>query len=181
MSTLPAWADGITTWVGVKGVIDEFSVDMHQREEETQIPGPIPGTTRIVKRKPFYAAEVVLKGLDLRALLATFPDSMKKDVPIAAPPQRSNYRQHTDLPTTSPTSPWHDPNDFVELDWRSRAIPALHLLPVATVPRFAYFKRISSSHTRGLTNKFGSEDSHICLLDKEPCALLDRFRRPTNR
>jgi len=151
-------------------MVDELHVDLHQREEETTVPGPVPGTTRTLRKKPLYAAEVVLKGLDLRALLATFPDPMKKDVPVAAPSQRSNYRQHTDLPTTSPTSPWHDPNDFVELDWRSRAIPALNLLPAATIPRFAYFKRISgSAHVREETNKFGSEHSHICLLDQEPC------------
>lgn len=162
------WVDGVTSWVGVKGMVDDLHVDMHQREEETTVPGPIPGTTRTLKHKPFYAAEVVLKGLDLRALLAIFPDQMKKEVPISAPPQRSNYRQHTGLPNTSPTSPWHDPNDFIELDWCSSSIPALHLLPVAMIPRFAYFKRISSTQTSGLTNKFGSEDSHICLLDKEP-------------
>lgn len=162
------WVDGVTSWVGVKGMVDEFHVDMHQREEETTVPGPIPGTTRVLRHKPFYAAEVVLKGLDLRALVATFPDVLKKDVPIAAPPQRSNYRKHENLPTTSPTSPWHDPNDFVELGWRSSARPVLNLLPVATIPRFAYFKRISSTHNRGLTNKFGSEHSHICLLDQEP-------------
>ncbi|KAJ2930173.1 hypothetical protein H1R20_g6917, partial [Candolleomyces eurysporus] len=162
------WVDGVTTWVGAKGMVDEFYVDMHQREEETTVPGPIPGTTRVLRRKPFYAVEFVMKGLDLRALLATFPDPVKKDVPIAAPQQRSNYRKHSDLPNTPPTSPWHDPNDFVELGWRSSSIPVLHLLPAATIPRFVYFKRISSTHARGESNKFGSEDSHICLLDKEP-------------
>lgn len=164
-----AWVDGVTTWVGAKGMVDEFYVDMHQREEETIVPGPVPGTTRTLRRKPFYAVEFVMKGLDLRALLATFSDPVKKDVPIAAPPQRSNYRKHSNLPNTPPTSPWHDPNDFIELGWRSSSIPVLHLLPAATIPRFVYLKRMSSTRSRGLTNKFGSEDSHICLLDKEPC------------
>ncbi|TFK23245.1 hypothetical protein FA15DRAFT_705606 [Coprinopsis marcescibilis] len=164
------WADGITSWVGVKGMVDEFHVDMHQREEETTVPGPIPGTTRTLRRKPFNAAEVVLKGLDLRTFLATFSDPLKKKAPMAAPPQRSNYRKHSGLPVTSPSSPWHDMNDFIELDWQPKEDPVLNLIPVVTCPRFSYFKRISASQDHTVTHKFGNEDSHVCLLDKEPSA-----------
>ncbi|KDR83645.1 hypothetical protein GALMADRAFT_235956 [Galerina marginata CBS 339.88] len=163
------WVDGVTPWVGLKGKVDEFQADMHQREEETTVPGPIPNTTRVVRKKPFYAAEVIMKGIELRAMLATFPEVKKQNAEMTAPPQRSNYRKHTDLPVTPSTSIWYDMDDFVELDWSSMEQPTLCLLPLASCPHFTFFKRneaLSGSHPQ--PSKFGSEHSHICLLGKEP-------------
>lgn len=162
--------DGVVPWVGVKGKIDEFQADMHQREEESTVPGPIPDTTRTTRRKPFYAAEVSLKGLQLRALLAVFVEPSKRTTEITAPPQRSNYRQHANLPIISSQSLWYDMNDFVELDWAPEDPPTLHLLPVVSCPHFTYFKRNSAlSAINPQTSKFGLEHSHPCMLGREPC------------
>lgn len=139
---------------------------MHQREEESTVAG------RTVRRKPFYAAEVIMKGIELRAMLATFPEPLKQDVQITASAQRSNYRKHVDLPITTSTSTWYDIEDFVELDWLSSSPPVLHLLPLATFPHFTYFKRNTSlPGVFPQTSKFGSEHSHICLLGKEQCKM----------
>jgi hypothetical protein len=164
--------DGVIPWVGVKGKVDEFQADMHQREEESTVPGPIPNTTRTIRRKPIYAAEVNLKGIDLRALLATFEEPLKRTVGMTAPPQRSNYRRHDNLPAVSSRSLWHDLDDFVELDWTPTNNPILHLLPAASCPHFTYFKQNSAlSMNHPQTSKFGSEHSHSCLLGQEPCTL----------
>lgn len=165
-----AWVDGITPWVGLKGKVDEFQADLHQRDEESIVPGPIPNTTRIVRKKPFYAAEVIMKGIELRAMLAIFSEPMKQNADMTAPPQRSNYRKHTDLPVTLPSSIWYDLDDFVELNWSlPEDLPLLHLLPLAGCPHFTYFKRNEALSGSPQTSKFGSEHSHICLLGKEPC------------
>lgn len=167
---LIAWVDGVVPWVGLKGKVDEFQADLHQREEESIVPGPIPNTTRLVRRKPFYAAEVIMKGLELRAMLATFPEPLKQKADITAPPQRSNYRKHTDLPVTSSKSIWYDMNDFIELGWSSTVDPIVHLLPLVTCPHFTYFKKNAAlSGALPQASKFGSEHSHTCLLGKEPC------------
>ncbi|TFK43439.1 golgi-body localization protein domain-containing protein [Crucibulum laeve] len=163
------WVDGVTPWVGVKGMIDEFQADMHQRDEEAVVAGPAPNTTKTVRRKPFYAAEVVLRGLDLRAFLATFVEPLKQVAQISAPSQRSNYRKHNDLPNTPLSSVWYDSDDFIEIDWTPQTPPKLHHLPLASCPHFTYFKRNSAAHTKGIqTSKFGLEHSHVCLLGKEP-------------
>jgi hypothetical protein len=161
-----AWVDGVTPWLGTKGRVEEVQADMHQREEESMVAG------RPVRKKSFYAAEVIIKGIELRAMLATFPEPLKQNVQITASSQRSNYRNHVNLPITASTSTWYDLEDFVELDWLSSSPPVLHLLPLATSPHFTYFKRNTS--LPGLsphTSKFGSEHSHICLLGKEQCEL----------
>lgn len=151
-------------------MIDELQVDMHQRDQETTVPGLLPGSTKILRRKPFYAAELVMKGLDLRAILATFTEPLKQHVTMSAPPERSNYRARKDLPTTDPSSKWYNPDDFVETDWSPSSTPSLHVLPIATSARFMYFKRNSSVlEDTSQSSKFGNEDSHQCLLGKEPC------------
>jgi hypothetical protein len=160
-------------WIGVKGMIDEFQVDMHQRDEESTVPGLFPDTSKVIRRKPLYAAEVVLKGLELRALLATFEEALRKDVQMIAPPQRSNYMAHQDLPLTDSASPWSDKDDFVETDWSPSTTPKLHLLPVVSCPHFTYFKRNSAAPGNATeASKFGIEQSHTCLLGKEPCMCI---------
>lgn len=162
------WVDGVTSWVGVKGMVDEIQADMHQREEELIVPGAVPNTTKVLRRKPFYAAQVLMRGLDLRTLLATFVDPMKQEVLMTAPSQRSNYRKHTELPLTPSSSWWYDLKDFVELDWDAPTAPTLHLLPLATCPRFTYFKQKSAGVNDTESSKFGSEKSHGCFLGEEP-------------
>ncbi|KAG6911191.1 hypothetical protein DXG01_003058 [Tephrocybe rancida] len=159
------WADGVTPWIGVKGMIEELQADMHQRDEETVVPGAL--SDKVLRRKPVYAAEVSLKGLDLRALLAIFKEPLRQEVEMVAPPQRSNYRAHKHLPTTPSASVWYDSSDFVETDWSPSAEPKLNLLPVVTCPQFTYFKKNSIlPHNSTLLSKFGSEGSHSCLLGK---------------
>jgi hypothetical protein len=163
--------DGVIPWVGAKAMIDEFQVDMHQREEEATVPGPLPNTMKITHHKPFYAAEVVLQRLDMRAMLATFDEDLRQTVQMTAPSERSSYRAHQDLPTIEPSSPWYDADDLVETDWSPSVTPNLHLLPVATCPHFTYTKR--NSAVLGNTadrSKFGVEQSHTCLLGGEQSA-----------
>ncbi|KAL0572042.1 Protein SABRE [Marasmius crinis-equi] len=166
------WVDGVTPWLGVKAMVDELQVDMHQRDSETVVADPTASSVKARRRKPFYAAELVMKGLDLRAILATFSEPLKADIDISTPPHKSNYRTRTDLPTADHSSPWHDPDDFIETDWRSppdSEHAQLHILPVASCPRFTYFKKnsaISGDPTQ--RSKFGDEDTHQCLLGKEP-------------
>ncbi|KAF5387705.1 hypothetical protein D9615_000498 [Tricholomella constricta] len=161
------WVDGVVPWIGVKGLIEELQADMHQRDEESVVPGLLPDTTKVLRRKPVYAAEVSLKGVDLRALLAIFKDPLRKAVEMIAPPQRSNYRAHQDLPSTPSVSIWYDTSDFIEIDWSPAAEPSLHLLPVMSCPQFTYFKRNSVVPKNStLASKFGLEGSHSCLLGK---------------
>lgn len=177
-----SWVDGVTPFVGVKAMVDQFKADMHQRDQEVIVPGLLPGSIKVSRHKKFYAAEVVLKGLDLRALLATFMEPLKQAVPVSSPSHRSNYRARDNLPSTDPGSIWIDGDDFVETDWTSTVPPTVHLLPVAACPSFTYIKRDFSASDNNLEHlersKFGSEDTHVCLLGKEEC---NQFCYSTNQ
>lgn len=151
-------------------MIEELHADMHQRDEETVVPDLIPNATKVLRRKPVYAAEVSLKGLDLRVLLAIFKEPLLQEIEMIAHPQRSNYRAHKDLPTIPSSSAWFDKCDFVETDWSPSTEPKFHLLPFVSCPQFTYFKRKSVlPHNSTLSSKFGSEGSHSCLLGKSLC------------
>ncbi|KIY67939.1 hypothetical protein CYLTODRAFT_375145 [Cylindrobasidium torrendii FP15055 ss-10] len=164
-----AWVAGITPWIGVKALVDEFYADMHQRETETTVTDP-DGHERILRHKPFSEAEVVFKGLDLRALVAIFDEPLKKEYPPDSSSHGGNYRKQ-DLPETPLSSSWYDPDDFVELDWEATDEPRqFHLLPVVACPYFMFFKKMDAHETPSQNSKFGTEDTHSCLLRTEPTA-----------
>ncbi|KAH8113231.1 golgi-body localization protein domain-containing protein [Phellopilus nigrolimitatus] len=169
------WTDGITNCVGIKALVDRFEADMHQREQEAIVPGVVPNTTKKIRHKPFYAAEVKLVGLELRALLATFADSMKRLIDMEDPRRESRYKDVKSDENDEMSSHWFDMDDFVETDWKpTEDRPSLHVLPVASCPRFTYFKRSGGNiHLAHLgdphleSSRFGNEDTHECLIGKE--------------
>jgi RNA pol II promoter Fmp27 protein domain len=165
-----SWVDGITPFVGVKALIDGFQADMHQRDQETSVPGLIPDTVKVVRRKSMYAAEMVLKGLDLRAMLATFKEPLKQSVPLSPQSQPNNYRTRNRLSAVPLSSPWIDMDDFIETDWFPSVKPRVYLLPIVTCPRLTYFHRNHEDIGNVVEySKFGAEDSHVCFLGKEEC------------
>lgn len=163
-----SWADGVTSFVGMKALISDLHADMHQRDQEIVVPGSDFRPPKVTRRKPFYAAEVVMKDLDLRAMLATFKEPLKQSVPMEKPQQSSRFRAHEQKMPYTPSA-WVDENDYVETDWISSGTPVVHLLPAASCPRFTYFKSTTktSNPSHASKSRFGDEDSHSCFLGKE--------------
>lgn len=166
-----AWADGVTPYVGVKALMGEFRADMHQRDTATT--ESTDGGAKTVHNKPFYAIEVVLKSLDLRAMLAVFSDPLKQCTPAENSPFVSNYRTRNELPSIPLHSSWVDMDDFAFDDTEGTIVPEVHLLPAVSCPRFTYFKRDDDNLDREdkpmSHSKFGNEDTHVCFIGKEPC------------
>ncbi|KAJ3853573.1 golgi-body localization protein domain-containing protein [Lentinula lateritia] len=163
------WIDGVTPWVGIKAMIEDFQVDMHQRDQEMTATETLSSSSKVNRRKAFYAAEVVMKNLDLRSLVAIFKEPLKQSVGVSVPSQRSSYRAREDLPSIELTSLWHNVDDFVETDWSTSIEPNLHILPVASCPRISYFKKNTALVDNPMEcSKFGNEHTHQCLLGKEP-------------
>ncbi|KAG8218593.1 hypothetical protein J3R82DRAFT_4234 [Butyriboletus roseoflavus] len=163
-----SWEDGTTTIVGLKAKVSHFQADMHQRDQETIAPGKVPDSIQVVRHKPFYAAEVVLRDVDLRAMLAVFPEPLKKSVPLSGDPDNSNKNQASSSPGIPPS--WFDSDDFVETDWSpAHNLPEIQLFPVLSCPKVTYLKK--NSHVTAIqaeNSKFGDEDTHSCLIGSEP-------------
>lgn len=158
---------GLTRCIGIK-TSTSFQVDLHQRLEEKPRSKNQKQKSKVVRHRPFYAIDVILTGLDLRSLMATFveSDNRTSDLDI-------NFNSHKFLSTFTPCSPssdWINMDDFKETDWETpRTKPTVYLYETAYCPKFVYFKRVPTdlvSNTN--TVKFGDEATHVCLMGKEP-------------
>jgi hypothetical protein len=182
-----SWATGITPCVGIKAVVETFQADLHQRDEIEIIKNEVTGDSKKKTHKPFYAAEVVAKGLDLRAMLARFREPEKPGVDLPPLPSGEFETSSSARPPLPPSSKepmhsrWVDLDDFVETDWTPNdSNPALWLFTVASCPRITYFKkpeRPISNDIRHTTcsipeeslSPFGNENTHKCLMGTEEC------------
>ncbi|KAG1768119.1 golgi-body localization protein domain-containing protein [Suillus occidentalis] len=164
--TRDSWVSGTTSFVGTKANVGHFQADMHQRDQESIAPGDSQDSIKVVRHKPFYAAEVVMKDMDLRAMLATFSEPLKQAITLAFESDRDTSNATKPLPTIAP-SDWIDVDDFVETDWSSKHEPDIRLLPLLLCSRLTYFKKNATSGPME-GSKFGVEDTHTCLLGSEP-------------
>ncbi|KAG2367288.1 golgi-body localization protein domain-containing protein [Suillus spraguei] len=163
--TRDSWVSGTTSFVGTKANVGHFQADMHQRDQESIAPGDSQDSIKVVRHKPFYAAEVVMKDMDLRAMLATFSEPLKQAIPLSFEGNRDANNSTKPLPTITP-SDWIDVDDFVETDWSSKHKPDIQLLPLLLCSRLTYFKKNATSGAME-GSKFGVEDTHTCLLGSE--------------
>ncbi|CAE6347030.1 unnamed protein product [Rhizoctonia solani] len=184
-----SWATGITPCVGIKAVVETFQADLHQRDEIEIIKNEVTGDSKKKTHKPFYAAEVVAKGLDLRAMLARFREPEKPGVDLPPLPSGEFETSSSARPPLPPSSKepmhsrWVDLDDFVETDWTPNdSNPALWLFTVASCPRITYFKkpeRPISNDIRHTTcsipeeslSPFGNENTHKCLMGTEESTI----------
>ncbi|KAG2141789.1 golgi-body localization protein domain-containing protein [Suillus bovinus] len=164
--TRDSWVSGTTSFVGTKANVGHFQADMHQRDQESIAPGDSQDSIKVVRHKPFYAAEVVMKDMDLRAMLATFSEPLKQAIPLSFECDQNANNSTKPSPISTP-SDWIDADDFVETDWSSKHEPDIQLLPLLLCSRLTYFKKNATSGAME-GSKFGVEDTHTCLLGSEP-------------
>ncbi|KAF8592433.1 hypothetical protein K439DRAFT_1400235 [Ramaria rubella] len=172
-----AWSAGESHCVGVKAFIEQFQADMHQREEEISITRWKDTEPKITRHKPFSAVDVVITGLDLRALFGVFSESQKKTIPLKESlPGSTRFWEH--LEPVSLSSTWVDTYDYMEVDWLpTDGESKLYIQETAQCPRFVYLKRPTRTNSseneevsERMKTKFGDEETHLCFMGKERSA-----------
>lgn len=188
------WGRGRTTFLGLKGRMESFSVDLHQREELDCIWSEGLQQTRKRLHKPFWRAEIDCVETDLRVIAAAF-----KNVEKAAfdPDQDEDVGDSQD-DATDPLGlddapdledeelPWSDLDDFYDLHIRLSDInPSLKLARLLRAPRLTYSRYAAVDKTSSAlqrsdsmdtsknddisgSSKFDAEPTHKCLLDHAP-------------
>lgn len=174
---------GRTTAVGVKANIRHFKADLHQREQTKVIRHERLQKVGTLRHKPFYAAEVMLDDVQLRALQTVFEDHsrpflQKASAPFAeTPPIDGTVAK--DL--TSDDAPWYNFDDYVDTDVRpTDHNPHLLMWEVGACPHFHYsrwlpalkmkpgvIEKMKEGHWYGANveaSKFGHEKTHLCLI-----------------
>lgn len=179
------WREGETTVVGVKAMVESFSADLHQREQEVMIIDPFTGKPKTSTHKPFCAAEVVITNLELRAVYAIFTDPGKALVPLIQTQSPEDAHPATNFPLEKREpkgSKWIDFDDYFETDWIPLdKSPDIWMFRAGACPRFAFVRTIpsqadvASDRMEGgiERSKFGAEDTHKCLLSTQPSMSLN--------
>src|SRR5258706_16080271 len=176
-------AKGDIPVVGVKGVINSFAADFHQRDQEVQIYDSKREQMRSIRSKPMYTAEVAMDGLDLRCILAIFSE-MPVEIVAHANAYESPYAKIPFLASTEAST--FDLDDFVEVDWKpiEGDDPRYFVGEIVNCPTFAFFKKVEQVASPGDSgaftklSKFGNELTHRCLLKHEPSSSLNLLPLP---
>lgn len=87
--------------------------------------------------KPFYAADLVLDDIDLRAMSVLCREPEKAAVPV--PPIEIQDVPTFSGPTALPDSHWRDRDDLIETDYTpSDKKPSIELHQIGVCPRFTF-------------------------------------------
>lgn len=167
--------------VGLKGFVDKFSVDIHQRREIVNVSDYKLDQKRLKANWPVTEAEIQLNDVDLRAVKASYThnnaDSFSSSsadnisVPIQVDKYYAddgenglnmmeglNYQCNTD----SDSSDWIDLDDFIEIGVAAPSVlPTIQVLPFAFVPCIYYLRQTN----RGDVQKYKYlHKTHDCSL-----------------
>ncbi|KAF3211639.1 hypothetical protein TWF192_008367 [Orbilia oligospora] len=167
------------TATGLKVKLHRFTLDAHQRKEESVMKIKGFNVDRRSTNMSINQAELDFTTADIRAVSATIASSTSDDVKDWA---------GFDLPANDDTTPlgdssnfsisdgdtdWIDVDDFVELDWvlPTRYSPSTKIMPLASTPRFTYFRQTDHSSGEGSTGRkgrspFGHEATHDCMMNQ---------------
>ncbi|CUM65187.1 uncharacterized protein PRCAT00002815001 [Priceomyces carsonii] len=146
-------------FIGLKGKMDDFIVDLHQRKEK-RIAMHEGFSKKDILKMNFNLGEVHLSGIDLRCMHAIFFEKFNE-----------NKSRKLELDSgLDKNSTWFDMDDFDEayvgsLTYVKRKV-IIH--PLLYSKRFSYFR--DTEHDRDSSDKseeFGNEQVHDCLLDPD--------------
>ncbi|KAK6359672.1 hypothetical protein TWF696_000816 [Orbilia brochopaga] len=166
-------SDAITA-TGLKVKLHRFTLDAHQRKEESIMKLKGLNIDRRSTNMSIHQAELDFNTADIRAVSATIAsstsDDLKEwagfDVPIndnATPIGDTSNFSISDGDTD-----WIDVDDFVELDWilPTRYSPSTKIMPLASTPRFTYFRQTDHLCGENRKSPFGHEATHDCVMNQ---------------
>ncbi|KAK9898273.1 hypothetical protein P389DRAFT_193319 [Cystobasidium minutum MCA 4210] len=140
---------GFATVLGLKGRLESFDVDMHQREQETKTKQAHTGTTKVRLHKAFHRVEVDCKDTELRVVSARFGSTA---VGVAdSESENPEFIDYLDMDTASVVAEedaeWVDDDDYLDLYTPlGDRQPSMHLLACMKTPRLTYSRYAQHDH-----------------------------------
>ncbi len=194
-SSAAKYSQSAASFLGLKAKVEQFHLDVHQRQQETLTTRKELGDTRKTLHKPISEAEIDLVDFKLRVLGGEVKDSSTPcpDSSMEPDPALSILEKLMSKADQDPNNleSWWDDLDFVELGLNAskseRESARVRTIPVAECPRFTYTRKLKSSMKRddrsdaevpdrqvalGET-KFGDEDSHPCYVGSSQSEQLE--------
>lgn len=175
------YGSGVVAATGLKGRVDSFMLDLHQRREEFRTVVQAPKSQEDSKQNQTTGMRINQVQLDLirtdvRAVSASITGSREEDLENASSETLAGYSAgHVRADLSKFNIPdndwgWVDMDDFVELGWLlpSERNPETSILPLAFAPRFTYLRQ--TDHAESIsgephrTSAFGYEPTHHCVM-----------------
>lgn len=140
---------GFATVLGVKGKLESFNVDMHQREQETRTKTGESGEVKVRLHKGFHRVEVDCQNTDLRVLSARFTSMAVPDSDSDL--EDAELEDFLDMDTANIVAPedaeWIDDDDYLDLYTPlGERQPNMHLLACLRTPRLTYSRYAQHDH-----------------------------------
>lgn len=132
---------GLSTVLGVKGRLEHFNVDMHQREQETRTRKNDSEDVQVRLHKAFHRVEVDCKDTDLRVVSARFtcPSYADSDIESEDPDMTDFLNMDAAEPISPEDAEWVDEDDYIDLTTLlGERQPNMHLISCLKTPRLTY-------------------------------------------
>lgn len=178
------WIQGRGTSLGLKARIERFQADAHQREQKKVVRNDALARVAVIKHKPFYAADIFLDDVKLRAVRSVFHEP-ERNICDMTPDDHTGERpsqRASDL--TKEDREWYAYDDYVDTDSRpTDDNPHIEMHDIGDCPKFHYSKwKLAFGSPQDMldlmnrgewrdpdmeASKFGREPSHYCLLGED--------------
>lgn len=171
--------------VGLKGRINSFMMDLHQRREFITYTDKVRNEVRRRRKMRLNVGELDFQSADIRGVTVSFKERTAEelasqigdpfgDSEINSPPEPTGgVPPLAKLKVSDNDLTWIDIDDYTELDSfvGSENLSSVKVLPLIFTPRFTYYRQTEHNHSAENDTSldpevapFGDEPSHTCLL-----------------
>lgn len=175
------WSAGRSQMLGIKGRVEQFRADIHQRLQEEVFYNknlPIENRKKTRKHKGFYASDLMVNGIQIRGIRADFTET---DIGLPIKDRADRPPKVSELPKDQRA--WFNHFDFIDVDRRPHdRDPEVEVVQLMDCPQAFLSQRhkarlVSTEQPKDKktkvdvdapremeATKFGHEESHICYL-----------------
>ncbi|KAG9294077.1 hypothetical protein G9A89_001318 [Geosiphon pyriformis] len=161
------WNDGRTQIVGLKGKIEQFKIDIHQKVQEKLI--QVEQDELKVREMILHEAEMDLKNLDVRGIAVryieepTYHSCNEINEPTEHNIRIDQLGKDEDFVLNPEDEEWIDEDDYVEIDSILPNVkPKMRVLPFMQCPQLMYYKHVLEDDTD--EDKRMDQEAHMCIM-----------------
>ncbi|CAG8479910.1 8654_t:CDS:2 [Paraglomus occultum] len=159
-------ADGRTQFLGFKGKIDQFTIDLHQRVQEKIIEADEQQVES--KEMVLHEAEMDFKDLDLRCIVVRYTDDGVDSCECEeneSEKQEDAFGKDEDFVCYKEDDEWIDLDDYMEIGWiLPEVLPRVRTFPLLKCPQLMYYKQIVKEDKAKSTQI--DQDTHVCIMGR---------------
>jgi len=159
-------ADGRTQFLGFKGKIDQFTIDLHQRVQEKIIEAD--GQQMESKEMVLHEAEMDFKDLDLRCIVVRYTEDDIDSCECGedeSEKQENAFGKDEDFVLYKEDDEWIDLDDYMEVGWiLPEVLPRVRTFSLLKCPQLMYYKQmVKEDKARSMQV---DQETHVCLMGR---------------